>query len=166
MGMSTSLRRYLESRNLRFETVNHPYSEGAMQTAIAGHVPMDQMAKAVVVEDHEGRHMMAVLPAGRRLDLHQLSDWMHRDFHLVPEWKLESMFRDCKPGAIPAFGDAYNMETVVDDELLDQNDVYVEAGDHQDLLHINGDAFRSWAIEHKHARFSRRHDWTGMETRK
>ncbi len=165
MGMSASLRQYLESRNLRFETVNHPYSEGAAQTAIAGRVPINQMAKAVVLEDHEGRHMMAVVPAGRRLDLHRLSDWMHRDFQLAPEWKLEQMFRDCQPGAIPAMGDAYYMETVVDDDLMDQEEIYVEAGDHQDLVHISGPAFRNWAMEHKHGRFSRHADWTGMETR-
>lgn len=60
---------------------------------------------------------------------------------LAVEKELVELFRDCDPGAIPAIGAAYRIDTIVDESLLQQPDVYFEAGDHEALVHVKGPAF-------------------------
>ncbi|MFO7287974.1 MAG: hypothetical protein C0P79_014055, partial [Gammaproteobacteria bacterium] len=48
----------------------------------------------------------------------------------------------------------YGLDVAVDDALLELDDVYFEAGDHCELVHISGDAFRSLMAAALHGRFS------------
>ena len=43
---------------------------------------------------------------------------------------------------MPAVGPAYGVRTVVADSLLDEDEVWFEAGDHTTLVHVNGRDFR------------------------
>lgn len=164
MSISESLKSYLDKENANYECVHHPYSEGARETAISGKVPIDQMAKAVVLEDHEGQHLMAVVPASNHINLDKLGTNLHRDLHLVEEDRLQEMFRDCAPGAIPALGHAFHMETVVDDQLLEQDPVYIEAGDHEDLVRVKGETFRQLVSQYPHMTFSSPRDAASFYT--
>ena len=56
---------------------------------------------------------------------------------LAVEQDVAELFRDCDPGAIPPLGAAYGVKTLVDDSLVNQPDVYFEAGDHEDLIHVD-----------------------------
>jgi Ala-tRNA(Pro) deacylase len=67
------------------------------------------------------------------------------------------LFADCELGAIPPMGRAYGMETIVDDSLAEQPDVYFEAGDHVSLIHVNAMAFQRLMAGARHGRFTR-HD--------
>jgi hypothetical protein len=55
MGMSLRLKEYLDRHQIPYDMVHHAYSEGAAQSAIAGHVPLAQMAKAVILERDDGK---------------------------------------------------------------------------------------------------------------
>ncbi|WP_240919654.1 MULTISPECIES: aminoacyl-tRNA deacylase [Oceanimonas] len=162
--MSLRLKQFLEQRRVPYNMVHHPYAEGAAQSAIASHIPLAQMAKAVMLESEDGRAMMAVLPAADKLDMERLSYLIHAPMALAPEHHLSHWFNDCDPGAIPAMGEAYAVDTMVDDELLGMADIYLESGDHRDLVHISGDDFRRLANDWKHGQFSRKPDpWSRVE---
>ncbi|WP_107851772.1 aminoacyl-tRNA deacylase [Oceanimonas marisflavi] len=164
MGMSLRLKEFLDKRHIAYDMVHHPYAEGAAQSAIASHVPLAQMAKAVMLEDNNGRTMMAVLPAADHIDMRRLSYLTHDEMQLAPEHHLKIWFDDCDPGAIPAMGEAYSVDTLVDDELLGMADIYLESGDHRDLVHISGEDFRRLAGSWKHGQFSRKPDpWSRVE---
>ena len=66
-------------------------------------------------------------------------------------------FRDCELGAVPAAGSAYGIPTLVDDSLLRMPDIYMEGGDHEELVHLSGEAFRGIVSRSLHGRFSRPH---------
>jgi Ala-tRNA(Pro) deacylase len=73
-----------------------------------------------------------------------------------PTRDREAAFTDCDPGAVPPFGMAYGVETAVDDELLARNpDVYVESGDHEQLLHMSRGQFTELMAASAHGHFSR-----------
>lgn len=164
MGMSHRLKAHLERHQVPFDLVHHPYAEGAAQSAIAGHVPLAQMAKAVMLEDEDGHSLMAVIPAADKLDLQRLGYLVQGEVQLAREQALQRWFDDCDPGAIPALGDAYQLDTLVDDALLAMADVYLESGDHRDLLHISGDDFRRLASHWQHGQFSIKPDpWSRAE---
>ncbi|MCC4263929.1 YbaK/EbsC family protein [Oceanimonas baumannii] len=164
MGMSLKLKKFLDNSHVAYNMVHHPYAEGAAQSAIAGHVPLAQMAKAIMLENVEGRSVMAVIPAADRIDMRRLSYLMHDELQLAPEHHLGIWFDDCDPGAIPALGDAYSVDTLVDDDLLEMADIYLESGDNRDLVHISGKDFRRLASHWMHGHFSQKPDpWSRVE---
>jgi len=58
---------------------------------------------------------------------------------------------------VPAAGSAYGVPTLVEDSLLRLPDVYLEGGDHEELVHVSGMAFRALVAQSLHGRFSRPH---------
>ena len=63
-----------------------------------------------------------------------------RLFELDPE--LKSLFKDCETGAVPALSNAYGLKVIWDDQLKHASDIYIEAGDHEHLIHLRGEDFR------------------------
>jgi Ala-tRNA(Pro) deacylase len=108
----------------------------------------------VVLEDNNG-YVMAVIPATHHIELGQLGHQLHRHLGLATEQELAELFRDCDLGAVPAIGQAYDMDVVVEDSLLDCADIYFESGDHTDLIHIRGEEFQRLMGNSYHGHFSR-----------
>jgi Ala-tRNA(Pro) deacylase len=142
MGIATTLREYLESRQIGYEIVAHPHTNSAMRAAEAAHVPGDQVAKPVLLGDDDS-YLLAVIPATHRLELDRLNQMMARSLEILPEAEIEATFSDCERGAIPAIGEPYGVDVVVDPALIHQSDVYFESGDHEHLIHLDGEMFRS-----------------------
>jgi prolyl-tRNA editing enzyme YbaK/EbsC (Cys-tRNA(Pro) deacylase) len=61
MAIAITLKSYLEGHNVEYDTVEHPHTESAVDSAKSAHVPAHQMAKAVVLEDNAG-YIVSVLP--------------------------------------------------------------------------------------------------------
>ncbi|MCL1059600.1 YbaK/EbsC family protein [Shewanella gelidimarina] len=154
MTISNRLNQYLHDNKVKYDLLVHPHRLDSLSSAIAAHVSPTQLAKAVILEDHEGRKIMAVLPADHKISLRSLGDKLNRDLHLLKEQAVHSMFDDCENGAIPSLGGAYNLDAVYDDLLVEAKDIYLEAGDHSSLVHISRDDFFRLIKDAKHLRFS------------
>jgi len=141
MGVATTLQDYLESRGIAYEVVEHPHTNSAMRAAEAAHVPGDQVAKPVLLGDDDS-YLLAVIPATHRLELDRVNQIMARSLEMLPEDEIEATFSDCERGAIPAIGEPYGVDVVVDPALVQQPEVYFESGDHEHLIHVHGDVFR------------------------
>ena len=87
--------------------------------------------------------------------LRDLASRLHRHLELVPEAELASIFTDCEVGAIPPIGQAYAIDMIVDNKLLDCEDLYLEAGDHRSLVHLRSDEFKRLIQNAPHASFTR-----------
>ena len=68
--------------------------------------------------------------------------------------KIAQLFRDCARGAVPAVGECYGLEVIVDDSLDMLPDVYIEGGDHATLIHVDRGQFARLNMEAQHGRFS------------
>ena len=143
MAVAQTVQTYLHRQGVQYSLRPHRYSEGSIRTASCCGVPLDQMVKGVLVEDEYGASLLALIPASRRLSLFHLSQALARHFHLVNEEQVVSRFFDCQRGAVPALGAAYQLETVVDDSLRHKSDVFLEAGDHKDLIQLTQEQFRA-----------------------
>ena len=51
-------------------------------------------------------------------------------------------------------GQAYNMNAIYDEELGRLKDIYLEAGDHETLIHLNREQFDKLMINTMHSNFS------------
>jgi Ala-tRNA(Pro) deacylase len=141
MPIAMTLKSYLDDHEVSYDTVEHPHTESAVDSAKSAHVPPHQMAKAVVLEDSAG-FIVAVLPSSNRLNLGWVNEELERDLKLATEDELKALFRDCETGAIPALSAAYGLKVIWDDQLKHAADIYIEAGDHEHLIHLSGEDFR------------------------
>lgn len=140
MTMATRVREFMDFHGLEYELVPHPRSHSSAESAHLAHVPVDHLAKSVVLEDESG-YFMAVVPANHRVKLGELGRLMNRKLRLAMENELQNLFDDCAPGAIPPIGLAYGIDTIIDDSLAEMDDVYFEAGDHEQLVHMHRKGF-------------------------
>lgn len=154
MPIANSLRNFMLTEGVKYDVVSHSHTLTSSETAQAAHVPGDRLAKAVLLEDDDG-YVLAVLPASHRLELGALHHALHRRLGLATEGEVGELFRDCALGAIPPFGEAYGIDTVLDDSLMEQPEVYFEAGDHEALVRVSGDQFRQLLAGAPHGHFSR-----------
>ncbi|NQD35577.1 YbaK/EbsC family protein [Permianibacter sp. IMCC34836] len=143
MAIAPSMQSYLHRQGVQYSLLPHPYAERSARAASCCGVPLEQMIKAVLVQDQDGQHLLALIPADRQLSLFHLSQHLGRHFQLVDENDVVQCFSDCDNGAVPALGAAYDIETVIDDSLRRKTTVYLEAGDHEDLIQLTQEQFRS-----------------------
>lgn len=154
MGMAVKLEHYLRAHPVQFDLRMHSHTGSSLQSAKATQVPPGCLAKAVVLEDDDAHMVMAVLPASRKLNLDELRSCTGRTLRLATEAELRERFDDCELGAVPPIGKAYGMETILDDSLMTQPELYFEAGDHVTLVRMKTSDFASLLEGAPHMAFS------------
>ncbi|MCW3478574.1 YbaK/EbsC family protein [Neisseriaceae bacterium JH1-16] len=156
MAIATTLSDCLHRSGIDYDVAWHPTSQYSMETAELARIPGDRLAKTVLLED-EGGYVAAVLPATRHVLLAALSRETGRTLRLACEEELGDLFKDCELGAIPPpLAAMYRgMTTYVDESLLGQTDVYFEAGDHKELIHLSTESFLKLMAGAERSQFSR-----------
>jgi Ala-tRNA(Pro) deacylase len=152
MSISATVRNYLEKSRTPYYLVPHSRSFTSLETAEAAHVAGDRLVKSVVVKG-DSHYAIVLLPATHRISLGSLSASLGEAVDLAEEREIKAIFKDCELGSIPPFGDAYGVEVLVDDALLGLEEIYFEAGDHEELVHVSGEDFRDLMAKAKHGHF-------------
>ncbi len=153
MSIARRLKWYLDSNGISYECVHHARTRTSLASAREAHVSANDLAKCVLLEDERG-YVLAILPASCRLDLAKIERQFHRHLELASEAELHEIFADCEVGAVPALGRVYNVPTLLDDQLLGLSHLFFEAGDHEDLVHLSGLAFRALLSQTQHGEIS------------
>lgn len=154
MTIAASVQKHLKQEAVHYDLVEHPRTLDSAHTAEAAHIPGARLAKGTVLKDERG-YLMAIVPASRRVDLGAVHRHFGRPLGLATESEVSALFADCEPGAVPPLGAAYGIDAVIDQSLVDAQDVYFEAGDHQGLIHVSGTDFRKLVAGAEHAAISR-----------
>jgi len=153
MSIPARLSDYLDQCEAEYDVRTHQLSRTSAETARSAHIQPHQLAKSVVLEDEEGC-VVAVLPADATVKLSELSDLLdRRSLKLSKENRISEIFSGCDRGAVPAIGMAWGVETVVDDDLGANEEIFMESGDHERLLRMSGEQFQELMRGQKHGRF-------------
>jgi Ala-tRNA(Pro) deacylase len=113
------LKEFLDSQHIQYSTISHSPANTAQRTAASAHVRGKELAKTVIVKA-DGVMVMAVLPANYRIDFAILKEAIEAtSVSLANEEEFSNCFPDCEPGAMPPFGNLYNMDMVVEERLMD-----------------------------------------------
>jgi Ala-tRNA(Pro) deacylase len=75
---------------------------------------------------------------------------------MATEQELDQLFEDCAQGAIPAIGECYGLDVIVEASICDPPDVYFEGGDHTTLVRISQAQFAQLSENARFAHFARR----------
>ena len=142
MSVANRLTNFLTVSQTDYRLVPHQRTHTAADSAHAAHIPSARVVKSVLLRDRwNGRYLMALTPACNRVDLGCIRDGAAADPVLARECELSEVFPDCALGAVPGFGQAYQLDMVWDDELSVHASLFFEAGDHQELIEIEHDDF-------------------------
>lgn len=160
MSIAESLREFLERKGVEFDLVRHEFAPGASRAAAAAHLSGESVVKAVVLHDERG-YLIAAVPATHRVRLGLLRRCYRRQLGLASESDIAELFDDCEPGAVPPLGEPYGLDVLVDMSIARCGDVYFEAGDHRELVHMRGTDFRALLAGADHGYFSERRDSDG-----
>jgi Ala-tRNA(Pro) deacylase len=157
MAIAHTLKSCLEQERVPYEVIAHRHTATSLRAAETAHIAADRLAKAVLLEEdlEHSHYVMAVLPASHRVLLAAVGRRIGRKVHLATEEDAAGLFEDCEAGAIPAVGPAYGVETVVDDSLMAQPELYFEAGDHEHLVRMKTEDFMRVLGDCPHGRFGK-----------
>ncbi len=153
MAVSMTLQEYLNRWGVEYEVLQHNHTSSSLETAEAAHIPGGKLAKCVMTEDYRG-YLMVVVPADHHVEFDLLDEATERRLELATEPELVDIFDDCEPGAMPPLGEAYGIDVALDISLADCNDVYFEAGNHTELIHLRGEDFRDLMVGARQGCFS------------
>jgi Ala-tRNA(Pro) deacylase len=157
MSIAPTFQRYLTAENIKYDVIPHEPTMSSTRTAEACHIPEDSLAKGVVLRrDRDGGYLLAVLPASHHMRLSDLRKTFGEDVEIAEEAEVDQLFWDCAHGAVPPVGRCYGLPVVVDDSIDAQPEIYMEAGDHQTLLHVGHAQFVQMTADAWHGRFSER----------
>lgn len=156
MTSQNRVTQFLDSEHIHYSMVPHAHSKSSISSAISAEVPMHRIAKAVMLEDHEGKHLMAIVPADYKVDLRVLGNALNRELKLAKEAQVYQMFTDCDSGAIPPLPGAYHLDAVYDEQLTQEQELFLESGDHETLIQLDREDFIRLMGTCQHARFSRK----------
>ena len=136
MECKERLERYFRENGVPFITMNHPPAFTAPEVAAAQHVPGKQVAKVVMVMA-DSALVMCVLPANAHVNVRLLADLLTAaEARPAHEDEFASIFPDCLLGAMPPFGNLYNVPVYCDPSLLDAPEIVFQAGTHSDAVKI------------------------------
>jgi Ala-tRNA(Pro) deacylase len=152
MSLAPTLQKHLD-RYVRYEVMTHDPTLTSSRTAEACHISGDCLAKGILLR-RGSSYILAVLPASHHIRMADLRSQIGDDVDLAQETEVARLFHDCAPGAVPPIGECYGLETIVDDGIEAQPDVYLEGGDHATLVHMDQAEFKQMMAEARHGRFS------------
>ena len=131
------LKELLDSHRIQYVTIPHTPAYTAQEVAASTHTPGMEMAKTVIIK-LDGRVAMAVLPAPLHLSLERLrKSTGARTVELASEVEFKDIFPGCEVGAMPPFGNLYDMPVYVARTLADDDEIAFNAGTHTEVIRMH-----------------------------
>lgn len=130
MDCKERLEGYLRDHGVDFEVHEHKPAYTAQRVAASEHVPGRMFAKVVMAEEDD-ELVMLVLPASSTVDTRKASAAVGRGtLRLAAEREFAPRFPDCEAGAMPVFGNLYDVPVYVDREIGESERIVFQAGTH------------------------------------
>jgi Ala-tRNA(Pro) deacylase len=135
------LKEFLDRNNIKYVSIAHSKAYTAQGVAAIAHISGKELAKTVIV-NADGKLVMAVLPASRQVDLGLLKQTIGaKSVRLASEAEFKDRFPDCEVGAMPPFGNLYDIPVYVDETLAEDKEIAFNAGSHYELIRLAYDDF-------------------------
>ncbi|MDX8339487.1 YbaK/EbsC family protein [Draconibacterium sp. IB214405] len=131
------LKAFLDENQVKYVVIRHSSAYTSQEIAAKSHVSGKEFAKTVIVKV-DGKMAMAVLPASYQVDFDLLKEIFgssHVD--LAKEAEFQRFFPDCEIGAMPPFGNLYDMEVFVAETLAEDEEIAFNAGSHTEMIKMN-----------------------------
>jgi Ala-tRNA(Pro) deacylase len=130
------LQQYLDQQGVKYRVITHSPAFTAQDVAEVAHVPGRVMAK-VVMMTLDGQMAMIVVPAPKKIHPDSLARSLSaKEVTFLHENNFREKFPDCDVGALPPFGNLYEMPVYIDTELAQQEEIVFSAGSYRELFSL------------------------------
>ena len=134
MDCKDRLEAYLREKQVPFDVRHHPRAITAQEVAASEHVPGKMLAKTVMVLA-DGKMVMLALPAPYQVDMDKASTALGvGEVRLAQEEEFEDTFSDREVGAMPPFGNLYDVPVYMDRALAEDETIVFRSGTHTDTM--------------------------------
>jgi len=133
---ASKLKEFLDTNKIKYVVIIHSPAFTAQEIAASAHIPGKDLAKTVMIK-LDGKMAMAVLPAFCRIDFDRLKKAAGaKKVDLATEQEFKDMFPQCDTGAMPPFGNLYDMDVYVAEKLAEDEEIAFNAGSHTELVKL------------------------------
>jgi Ala-tRNA(Pro) deacylase len=152
------LRQYLTDNHVYFEVQEHRSVYTTQEVAAALHEKGEHVAK-VFIAAVDDRPVMLVLPAPALVDLDKVRITLNaQEARRAREFEFAQLFADCDVGAMPPFGNLYQVPVYLDRSLVEASYIVFQAGTHHttmtiamsDYLRLAGPVVGNFILHHAH----------------
>lgn len=134
MAVAKLLKEFLVKNKVKYEAKRHAEVYTAQEIAHAQHVPGKYLAKSVIVKVDD-KLVIFVIPASLLIDMPRLKKLTGaKVLRLATEKEFAALFPGCDIGAMPPFGNLYNVPVCVDKSLTEDEYIVFNAGTHKDTV--------------------------------
>ena len=128
---------YLDENKIKYVVISHSPAFTAQEIAASAHIRGKELAKTVVIKI-DGKMSIAVLPASYNIQFESLKAMLGAEtVRLAYEQEFIDKFPDCEIGAMPPFGNLYNMDVFVAESLADTKEIAFNACSHDQLIKMD-----------------------------
>jgi len=136
---------FLDKSGVSYEITEHRPAFTAQSMAAEEHERGKYVAKPVIIKVDD-KYVMCVLSACCKIDLDALKSWLGAEsVELADESDIIKIFPDCSPGAEPPFGNLYDLPTIIDKSLEDDDHIVFQGGTHETAIRMSMDDYRRLA---------------------
>lgn len=131
------LKDFLDQNKIKYTIIIHSEAYTAQEIAASSHIPGKEIAKTVMVK-MDGKMSMAVLPGSSKIDFELLKKASGaKEVALASEAEFMDMFPGCDVGAMPPFGNLYDMNVYAAEKLAEDDEIVFNAGSHTELIRLS-----------------------------
>ena len=128
---------YLDTNGVKYTVLSHSLAYTALEFAHAVHIPGKDIAKTVIVW-MDGKMTMVVLPGTCVINFTALREQLGaKDIELASESEFSSKFPECEVGAMPPFGNLFDMPVIASTDLANDTEIAFNAGSHHELVRMS-----------------------------
>jgi Ala-tRNA(Pro) deacylase len=136
MMPAQKLKTFLDENKVKYMTISHSKAYTSQEIAARTHIPGIKMAKTVMIKI-DGKLVMAVLPASYHVDLDTLRQMFATSYvNIAREPEFMNRFPDCEIGAMPPFGNLYDLDVYMAETLTKDDEIAFNAGSHSELFQM------------------------------
>ena len=136
------LKKFLDENNIKYVSIFHSHAYTAQEVAASAHISGREFAKTVLVKI-DGKMAMAVLSASDKVDFTLLQEVAGASkVELAGENEFTDLFPGCQIGAIPPFGNLYEMQVIADEKLTEEDEIVFNAGSYTELITLHYEDFK------------------------
>ena len=137
MPICEKLKKYLDDNKIRYVVVAHSRAYTAQEIAASVHIKGKNLVKCVMI-DGDQKYYMVTISANHKINMEKLKQVLQvKHVKLAQEHDFKELFEDCEVGAMPPFGNLYNIPVLVDQTLYTDGDIAFNGGNHSTVVKMS-----------------------------
>lgn len=131
------LKEFLDQHHIKYVTMTHSPAFTSQEIAAAAHISGKQLAKTVIVKIGND-FAMIVVPGNNQINFARLRQSTGiEQIELAAEADFKLKFPGCEVGAMPPFGNLFDMTVYAANSLSKQEHILFNAGSHSELIQLS-----------------------------